>query len=750
MHATLLQNALDYRRGGKFAEAATIYVDVLKEDPENFEALHGLGILNYMGGRLDDARRLIGEAARVNPDSPDASYNLGCVLTRLKRHEEALVCFDTALRLKPVYLEALANRANVLSQLARHEEALENLDRAIAINPRIAEVWNNRAAAQLAMDRLDDALASYDKGLTLRSGNADIYKNRGMILQKLGRLEEALQSMEQALAHSGTGPQKGEDPVLLGAYADLLFQFGRNEEASEFYSRYVALKPEDAQGWYCRGVTLQMQRRYDEALVCYDKTLALDPAHRDARPRRANIQFEMERFTRAADDYAAILSNDPMAPHYIRGYLTLSRLHSCDWTGLEKSLEAITNDTRAGYMAIDPIGTALFAASAEEQLHAAAVWRKDKFPVPQASLWRGERYDHGKIRVAYLSADFRNHATSFLIAGVLEHHDNSRFEISAYSYGADDKSPMRARLEKSVDVFHEVRRISDADVASMLRRNEVDIAVDLKGFTAEGRLGILSYRPAPVQAHYLGFPGTLDADFVDYLIADPTVVPREHRKFYREKIVYLPDTYQCNDRSRSISPRPFLRMEAGLPEKSFVFCCFNNNQKILPHVFDVWMRLLREIEGSVLWLLKDNDEVVRNLRREASVRGVAPERLIFAPRISPPDHLARHKCADLFLDTMPYNAHTTASDALWAGLPVITVLGDTFASRVAASLLRAAGMPELVTDSLQHYEALALNLARDPAALSAVRAKLARLRDSCALFDTALFTRNLEAAYCAM
>jgi predicted O-linked N-acetylglucosamine transferase (SPINDLY family) len=380
----------------------------------------------------------------------------------------------------------------------------------------------------------------------------------------------------------------------------------------------------------------------------------------------------------------------------------------------------------------------------------ARVWATQKYPAAPVPLWRGDVYRHDKIRVAYLSADYRTHATALLMAGVFEAHDRSRFEITAISFGADDKSPMRARLEASFDRFIDVRSIGDAEVAKKLRDMEIDIAVDLKGYTQEGRPGILAHRPAPIQAQYLGYPGTMAAGYYDYVIADPIVIPEEQRPFFSEQVAYLPDTYQCNDSKRAIAPRAPRRSEMGLPENGFVFCCFNNNHKILPQMFDIWMRLLRQIDNSVLWLLQDNLAVVRNLSREAIARGVAPERLVFARRCMPADHLARQRLADLFLDTLPYNAHTTCSDALWAGLPVLTVQGDCFAGRVAASLLSAHGVPELITHSLEEYEAAALKLARDPAALTAIREKVVRHRDTHALFDTVRFTRNLEAAYLTM
>ena len=366
-----------------------------------------------------------------------------------------------------------------------------------------------------------------------------------------------------------------------------------------------------------------------------------------------------------------------------------------------------------------------------------------------APLWRGEIYRHDRIRIAYVSADFHSHATAALMAGVFEQHDRKTFETIAISFGRDDQTPMRARVSSAFDQFIDVRTKSNFEIASLMRRLEIDIAVDLKGYTRENRAGIFAYRPCPVQAAYLGYPGTMGAPFMDYLIADRIVAPEEHKQFYREHIVWLPDSYQCNT-VKAVTADSRTRAHWGLPEQGFVFCCFNNSFKITPAIFTVWMRLLRAVRGSVLWLLEDNAESRANLRREAEARGIAADRLVFAERVPLEEHLARHRHADLFLDTQPYGAHTTASDALWAGVPVLTIAGPTFSARVAASLLHAAGLPELVTHDLAAYEAAALRLAWEPGSLNAIRAELANNRDRLPLFDTARFTRNLEAAYLTM
>ena len=354
------------------------------------------------------------------------------------------------------------------------------------------------------------------------------------------------------------------------------------------------------------------------------------------------------------------------------------------------------------------------------------------------------------MRLAYLSADYREHATAYLAAGLFERHDRSRFEVIGVSYGPDDHSPMRQRLMRGFDRFVDVQSRGDEETARLLREMEVDIAIDLKGYTTGARPEILSYRPAPVQVSYLGFPGTMAAPFIDYIIADRWVLPEADRPYYAEQVVYLPDSYQVNDAARAIAGNVPTRAEAGLQQDAFVFCCFNNSYKIMPPVFEVWMKLLREIPESLLWLLEDSREARRRLQHAAQASGVDPKRLVFAARVAPAEHLARHRLADLFLDTLPYNAHTTASDALWAGLPVLTCVGTTFAGRVAGSLLRAVGLPELVTHSLHDYETLALRLARAPALLADVRSRLARNRATAPLFDPERFRRHLEAAYLTM
>jgi predicted O-linked N-acetylglucosamine transferase (SPINDLY family) len=619
---------------------------------------------------------------------------------------EAARLYGEVLRANPRHFQALFALGAVYYQTGRFEDAQRLVESAISINSRVPEAFFTRGCALQRLNRIPEALACFDQALGLRPDFADAQTNRGMCLMTLNRNAQALDSLDLALA----------------------------------------LDAANVAAWNNRGCVLQNLGRHQEAIGSFDRAIAYDPRSVEAFVNRGTALAALKRYADAAADFQSALAIDPEFP-YARGNLALYRMHSCDWRNFEAENAALTARLRAGQRVVFPFINVAISHSMADQLQCARLWVARDAPPSPTPLWRGEQYRHGKIRLAYVSADFHAHATPALMAGVFEHHDRNRFELIALSFGRDDKSEMRGRVISAFDRFIDVREESDAEIALLIREMEIDIAVDLKGYTKDHRSGIFAHRPAPIQVTYLGYPGTLGAPYFDYIVADPIVIPDEHRPYYTEQIAYLPDSYQCNDSRRPIANRGMTRKEAGLPEAGFVFCCFNNNFKITPEIFALWMRLLRGVSASVLWLLEDNLDAAHNLRREAHAHGIEASRLVFAPRLSGAEHLARHRLADLFLDTQPYGAHTTASDALWAGLPVLTVLGQTFAARVAASLLHAANMPELIADSLAAYEAMALRLAHEPDALTAIKAKLAQNRDICPLFDTARFTRNLESAY---
>jgi len=532
--------------------------------------------------------------------------------------------------------------------------------------------------------------------------------------------------------------------ALLGQ-ANALLQSGRRPEALSCYEIYLKGHPESAEAWHNLGVTLSQMGRYQRAIPAFDKALSLRPDSAHTWSTRGNAHIELRRFEEAIRDFDRALALYPDFPT-TRGYRLLAKLSCCDWAGLADEKRKIAAAVKAGARVIQPFGNLMISDDPAEQMQCARIWNARQPAL--APLWKGERYEHDKLRIAYLSGDFRVHPVAILIAGVLEHHDRNRFHIVAVSYGPDDKSAMRRRISSGADEFLDVRGNTDGEVADLLYSKKIDIAVDLMGLTGDCRNGILARRPAPVQLNHLGFPGTTAMAQIDYLIADRTVIPDHERQHYSEQVVYLPNCYLPSDSKRSVAAQTPSRSQAGLPETGFVFAAFNNSYKFNPETFTVWMRILAAVSGSVLWLSQPGASAIRNLQCEARNRGLDPGRIVFAPFLeSNEDHLARNSLADLFLDTLPCNAHTTASDALWAGLPVLTLEGTTFAGRVAASMLRAVGLEELIAHSVADFESLAIGYARDADVLKLIKQKLRQNRNTHPLFDTRAYTAGLERAF---
>ncbi len=653
---------------------------------------------------------------------------------------EAARLYGAILRANPSHSDALYSFGFLRFQNGEFEDAEQLLAKAARVNPRSADVWFTRGCVLIRLKRETEALDAFDRALALRPSFVEAALNRGALLLVLKRPEDALQSFDAALAANPTMHEAWNNR------GNALAELGRPAEAVESYDRALALKPGFTETLVNRGTALLAAQRAEEARASYDEAAAANPGSAEAVAGTANALFELKRYEEAGEHYARALNFDPDYAYGI-GHLAFCRLHCCDWRSLEDDKAQITAGLAAGKRVINPFQSLALLSSEEAQQQAAQIWVADKYPPYAQPLERGAQYRHDRVRLAYLSADFNDHAVSTLMAGVFEQHDRERFETFAISF-ARSESAGRKRLEAAFAHFIDVSDMSDAEIAELLRAREIDIAVDLMGFTGECRPGIFARRPAPIQVNYLGFAGTMGAPYVDTIIADETVIPEHARRHYSERIVTLPACYLPADRTRKISqPKPS-REEAGLPAKGFVFCSFNNSYKFTPTMFDIWMRLLRGVDGSVLWLPRSNPAAMRNLAREAENRGVPAERLVFAPFVGHADeHLARLALADLFLDALPYNAHATASDALWAGVPLVTCLGTTFAGRVAASALKALDLPELIAESPEAYEALALNFARDADALARVRGRLAANRETHALFDTARFTRDLEAAY---
>lgn len=524
------------------------------------------------------------------------------------------------------------------------------------------------------------------------------------------------------------------------AYAGL----ERRDDALSSYEAALRADPALAAAYINRATLRRDIGQLRQARTDLDRAVALQPHEPAAHGNRASLLMELGEPGEAIASFERALTLKPNYPH-AAGLRLISKAYICDWSGMDGDLAALEAGLRAGAPVSPPWPLLALLDDPGLQRRAAEAWIAARFPNRENRTAPPPYRNHDRIRIGYYSADFHRHPTGHLIAGLFERHDRSRFEVFAFSLRPVRDDDMHRRLSAGVDRFTDVRDMSDSAVAALSRDLEIDIAVDLNGLISNNRIGIFSHRAAPVQVNYLGYPGTLGADFIDYILADATVIaePRD----YAERVMFLPDCYQVNDAQRHVADRLFSRSELGLPETAFVFCCFNNNYKITPHVFDVWMRILRAVPKSVLWLIEDSAAASANLRREAARRAVDPSRLVFAPRIAQEEHLARQKSADLFLDTYPYNAHTTGSDALWMGLPLITRPGKSFASRVAASLLRSIGMPDLIVPTFGDYEALAVAMAQDPGRLAEIKRRLATQRPASRLFDLERFTRGIEAAF---
>lgn len=738
----VLSQAIAFHQTGNLADAERLYLQLMAAQPKDAAAPHLLGVVRAQQGRNGEALELIGAALKIRPDAPEILSNYANVLKAQGRLPEALDSYDRALSFKPDYIAALAKRGLVLRDMGRLSEALEDTERALALNPNHAEALSNRGVILSDLGRHDDALASYDRALAVARDYPDVWNNRALTLKAMKRLTEALASVERALAlHPGFAEAHNNRGIIL-------FDLKRMGEALASYGQALALRPDYAEALNNRAVVLWSLKRFGEALSDCDSALAIRPAFADALYNRGNALLEMSRPEDALDSYEQALDLDRNHPNALSG-LANAAMTIGDWARTAKLAGRLKQDVLAGTSVIQPFVLMGYWDDNELQLRCSQNYVRQTGPGPQPALWKGERYAHDRIRVAYLSADFHQHVTAALTVEMFEHHDRTQFETIAVSFGPDDGSVMRSRLINGFDRFHDARLQTDREVAALLKRWEVDIAVDLGGHTSGARPWVLAHRPAPVQAKYMGYPGTSGSDFIDYIVADRIVMPPDQDTFFSEKIAALPDTLWVTDSTSAILTPPS-RTEAGLPEMGFVFCCFNHNWKITAPLFDIWMRLLGKVEGSMLWLLQGNEAIRANLRREAEARGIDPMRIIFAGRTTPELHLARQQLADLFLDTLPYNAHTTASDALWVGLPVVTTPGNSFPARVAASILTATGLPELITPDLSAYEALALELASNPERLRAIREKLLQNRRTAPMFDTARFTRNLEAAYRTM
>jgi protein O-GlcNAc transferase len=740
-----------YNRGtvlsqmSRFAEAVSSFEKALLLRPDNANCLYNRGIALADLGWLKEALASYDQAISINPGLAEAFDNRGNLLRAMGRPGDALESYDRALALSPRSFRILYNKGIALSDLKRDEEAVASYERALAIEPGFFEAQSNCGIALLRLKRFSEALQSLDKAAALRPDDIEVLNNRGTALWHLERKAEARASYESVLAL-----QPGHSGGLLNR-AFLLQESGEFEPALADYDKAVAAAPANARAWNGRGAVLQALKRDVEALADFEKALTLDPGLAEALVNRATIRWTLNGDqVGAAADLEAALAIDPTQP-YARGESLHLKMYVGDWGDFESEKALIEDGVRQGQRVVRPFVYQALSASPADLQSCSRIFTSNFFPATGQPPAFGQARD--KIRIGYVSGEFREQATAYLMAGLYELHDRNRFEVIAIDSSGGDGSPMRRRLEASFDRLITINQMADAEAAARIRAEEIDILVNLNGYFGTPRMGVFARRAAPIQVNYLGFPATLGASYIDYIIADRIVIPEQDRRFYDEQVVWLPHSYQVNDRKRAIAPQVPTRAALGLPESGLVFCNFNQSYKITPDVFAAWMRILKAVDGSVLWLLalrNAGPPFQANLSRQAERHGIAPERLVFAPSLPLDQHLARLKQADLFLDSLPYNAHTTASDALWAGLPLLTVMGTSFPGRVAASLLHAVGMPEMIARDLADYEATAIRLAKDTQALDTLKQKLAGNRLTTPLFDTDLFRKDLEAAYLTM
>ena len=573
--------------------------------------------------------------------------------------------------------------------------------------------------------------------------NSAAFHLMGVVCGLAKRHTEAIQYFKKAVKIAPN------DSELHYNLAKALSDSQQEREAVQHHLKATQLAPNNVNAWVNYGKCLDHLGNSDDALACYDKAIALEPNFIQPWFNKGKTLSELGQYQGALAAYSQAYKIKPQE-NFLLGILLHHKMLICEWAGLDELYHEIHLGLLAGNKVAEPFGLMAFSESERDLQLCAEIFAADFYPRQTLPAEKNQKKQQLKIRIGYLCGEFREQATSILMTGLYENHDRAKFEIIAFDNGVADSSEIRARIEDAFDQIIDIRNLPDLDVAQLIKQMDIDILVNLNGYFGKGRQGIFAYKPSPIQVNFLGFPGTLGAPYIDYLVADPVVIPPTSKQFYDEKIAYLPNSYQVNDAKRKIANRKFSRTELGLPEAGFVYCCFNNNYKITPPIFTAWMNILRAVKGSVLWLLADNLVAKENLCNAAKAQGIDPARLIFANRLPLAEHLARHQQADLFLDTSPCNAHTTASDALWAGLPLLTKQGSTFPGRVSASLLQAIGLPELIADTQSAYETLAIEYGNSPEKIQKIKQKLLVNKINLPLFNTQLFAAQLEDVFSKM
>ncbi|MGO9133088.1 MAG: tetratricopeptide repeat protein [Methylovirgula sp.] len=705
-------------------------------------ALFNEAVAHHRAGRLKEAERLYRRIGQIQPAHAESWSNLGLALIARRAFAEAAEACLRAITLRDDYADAHVNLIAALEGAGKYEEAADVYRKLIPLQPKRADLWNNFGIILFSQGRYAQAILGFREAIGLKPDFVDPYFNTARALTNLGWTEEAMKVYRQVLAL---------DPNHAAAHSNLgtlLGSVGNFDEGAAMSQRAAALAPDSAEILCNLGVLLQRQGKINDAVEAYRKATAIRADYAAALGNLAVGLEEQFKFDEAAEVLKQAIALKPDFDSAIVELIKIRR-HICDWSEYARDEQRLIDFIAQQKDVIFMLLMMSFSSSPAQQLACARLAMKRHNENTARVGPHAAPSTSGKIRIGYFSADYRDHPVGRLLPDLFAKHDRNQVELIGYALGTDDPGVLRGRIKQACDRFVDLHHMSNVDAARKIHADGVDVLIDLTGPTSGSRLDILALRPAPIQVSFLGWPGSMGADFIDYVIADRFIVPAEQQQYYSEKIVHLPDCYQPSDPQRPIPERPS-RTENGLPEEGFVFCSFNNPNKITPDMFAVWMRLLKRIEGSTLWLYCKSPQTIENLSRARAAHGVGAERIVFAPVAHYENYLARLRCADLFLDSFPYNAGATCNDALWVGLPVLTCAGDTYVSRMAGSLLTSAGVPELITHSLEEYEALAIKLATEPEYIDDMQRRLEAARTQSRLFDMDRFARNLERAYQAM
>lgn len=739
LHHQVSAQATTLITGGRYQEAVELVATWVEERPTDFHALFLMGSALLGLRQAQKALIFLLKAEKIDHNNSRLLNNIGSAYKSLQEFSKAIDYYRKALALDSKFAQAHYNLGNALMEQSNWMEAIKAFSNAIEHKNNYTEAYGNLSLCLMRISAYNDAIQVCDTYLNQFGLNPKIIINKCRAISDKGLKVNAIQTLEKFINKM---PASHELHTVL---ADFYMAKKEYAQAILHYSESIKLNPQEFANFNNLGILYMETGQHDLAIEAYLKSSDLNP-HSPIPYQNIAAIYNQRKDYESSLQYLERARDLESAADYIQGMIAHAKIYTCNWSGLEDHIIALTAAIPQHDKLSNPFPPLAYIDDPQLLTKIAKDWVKNKCSLSQVlpPFEKGTTNCNQKIKLGYFSADFHTHATALLMAGLFESHDRTQFELIAFSFGPDAADPLTQRVRTTFDKFMDVRTLSDRAIAALSRTLKIDIAIDLKGFTQDSRTGIFAERAAPIQINYLGFPGSMGAPYMDYIVADDYIIPEQLSASYTEQVLKLPHCYQPNDNRRVIASTPQSRAKHGLPDNAIVLCSFNNNYKITPAVFDIWMRLLKRFPQAVLWLLRDTQASETNLLREAQARGVRPERLIFAKRVTPEEHLARHVCADLFLDTYPCNAHTTASDALYAGLPLVTCSGNSFASRVAGSLLTTIGLPELITHNMTDYEKKIIDLISEPSLLADIKTRLQKNKTTSPLFDTHRYTKEWE------